>query len=183
MKKSENPLSPYKTLGNKIRRLRLNSKAKISDLSSAIEIDEKTLKKIESGSIRPDEDILDLIISYLNIEDKDADRLWELAGYDENEDKEIASEENLIQKSLVMLFNSSPSNDQKTLYSDSLDVHYNNTGVVFSFKQAVGQNKSSDVARIGMSWEQAREVNKTLQKVFIARQINPDKSSNKDSKN
>ena len=57
--------------------------------------------------------------------------------------------------------------DQRTLYTDSLDIHYSNTGLVLNFKQNAGQKQSVSVAKLGMSYEQAEQVLDTLQKVLL----------------
>lgn len=163
-----NPLTPYRKLGNQIKKSRITSKLDLSEVSAAIEIDEKTLRKIEIGALRPDEDILELLISYLNIEDKEADKLWDLAGYDESQDSDNSNDE-LSSKAVIMLL--SPLNENKTSYSDFLDVHYDKNGMVLNFKQISGQQKPVDVARIGISYTQAQEIIRTIQRVLYNKQI------------
>lgn len=171
-----NPLTPYKNLGSRIKKSRISSKMDISEVSAAIEIDEKTLKKIELGTLRPDEDVLELLISYLNIADKEADRLWDLAGYDSEGESDMNNLMNLS-KGIVMLL--SPANDNKTSYSDFLDVHYDKNGMVLNFKQVSGQQKPVDVARIGVSYTQAQEIIRIIQRVLYNRQIVEDNKKDK----
>lgn len=52
------------------------------EVSGAVEIDEKRLKRIEAGIERPAEDILLLLISHFGVADREAVQLWELADYD-----------------------------------------------------------------------------------------------------
>jgi len=171
-----NPLTPYRKLGNQIKKSRITSKLDLDEVSEAIEIDEKTLKKIEIGALRPDEDILELLISYLNIGDKEADKLWDLAGYDLSEESDSPAETNLS-KGIVMLL--TPLNDNRTSYSDFLDVHYDKSGMVLNFKQVSGQNKPVDVAKIGVSYTQAQEIIRTIQRVLYNRQIVEDNKKDK----
>lgn len=168
MSNSQNPLTPYKQLGNKLKKIRLASKVDLSDICSAIEIDEKMLRSIESGSTRPDEDILELLIRYLNISEREADNLWDLAGYEEINEIENP-QENLMQKGLVMLVASL--GDNKVNYSDSIDVSGDNNGVVIKFSQKNGQTKTTEISKIGLSYETAHQLITNLQKAFIQKQL------------
>ena len=71
---------PYETLGSQLRRLRERNRESVAEVSGAVEIDETELSKIESGTDRPSEDILLLLISHFAVEDDKAAELWQLAG-------------------------------------------------------------------------------------------------------
>lgn len=125
-------------------------------MSGAVEIDETDLSKIESGSERPSEDILLLLISHFAVEDDKAAELWQLAGYDRQEDNHEhdhdQAQANRSQTLMVMI-------DPRVMYSDSIEVVANNKGVVLNFSQSAGQNgQPLTISRIGMSHEQAKMV-------------------------
>ena len=102
------------------------------------------------------------------MEDSDALHLWSLAGYDiddlmvEGADPLMASDIP-IPRDLIMLL----AIEQRTLYSDSLDIHYDTNGLVLNFKQIAGQKQPLSVAKLGMSYKQAEQVLQTLQKVLL----------------
>ena len=77
----KNTERPYKALGNKLKSLRVRLQETISDVSGAVEIDSDLLLRIEEGFIKPSEDILLLLMSHLSVQEDDASKLWELAGY------------------------------------------------------------------------------------------------------
>src|ERR1700744_589990 len=77
---------PYETLGSQLRNLRERNRESVAEVSGAVEIDETELSKIEAGAERPSEDILLLLISHFAVEDDKAAELWQLAGYDHQED-------------------------------------------------------------------------------------------------
>ncbi|MEI9913405.1 MAG: helix-turn-helix transcriptional regulator [Candidatus Saccharibacteria bacterium] len=65
-----------------LQRLRHKHNRTINEVCGAVEIDETVLNSIESGKERPDEELLEQLINHYQMEDKDALRLWSLAGYD-----------------------------------------------------------------------------------------------------
>ena len=73
---------PYETLGTQLRKLRERKRESVAEVCGAVEIDEKDLSLIETGTERPSEDILLLLISHFALEDDKAAELWQLAGYD-----------------------------------------------------------------------------------------------------
>jgi len=84
MSNTKNPQLPYKPLGAVLKKMRVSRQESLAEVSGAVEIDVDTLQIIEQGSIRPNEEILSLLISHFDIKDSEADRLWSLAGYDLN---------------------------------------------------------------------------------------------------
>jgi len=143
---------PYETLGSQLRHLRERNRESIAEVSGAVEIDAAELDNIESGAERPSEDILLLLISHF---DKAAE-LWQLAGYDRQEEErehETTAQSNGRQQTLMVMI------DPRVMYSDSVEVAANSKGVVLNFSQAAGQNgQALTVSRIGMSHEQAKLV-------------------------
>jgi len=145
---------PYETLGSQLRHLRERNRESMAEVSGAVEIDETELSKIESGTERPSEDILLLLISHFAVEDDKAAELWQLAGYDHQEDDHDhdTGQSSRSQTLMVMI-------DPRVMYSDSVEVVANNKGVVLNFSQAAGQSTQPlTVARIGMSHDQAKMV-------------------------
>lgn len=145
---------PYETLGSQLRHLRERNRESVAEVSGAVEIDEDELSKIESGAERPSEDILLLLISHFAVEDDKAAELWQLAGYDrqEEEREHEVPQGNRPQTLMVMI-------DPRVMYSDSVEVVTNSKGVVVNFSQNAGQNgQPLTVARIGMSHDQAKMV-------------------------
>lgn len=155
---------PFMGLGNHLKYLREQSHQTISEVSGAVEIDENILSNIEAGKMRPDEEILLLLISHFNIQDREAVQLWELADYDSEIPEKIKQENDLSkQKPVVMLL----APDGRTIYSDGVEIITNNAGVTLNFTQMQNPDQTSSVARVGMSFEQAHEVLKTLEKALL----------------
>src|SRR5580658_8101262 len=76
------PPKPFANLGKHLKNVREQASRSLAEVSGAIEIDEKSLKLIESGQERPEEDVMLLLISYFGVQDQEALHLWELARYD-----------------------------------------------------------------------------------------------------
>lgn len=164
---------PFMGLGNHLKYLREQSHQTISEVSGAVEIDENILSNIEAGKVRPDEEILLLLISHFNIQDREAVQLWELADYDSEIPEKIKIDENNNQKPVLMLL----APDGRTIYSDGVEIITNNAGVTMNFTQMQNPNQASSVARVGMSFDQAQEVLKTLEKALLkARYLKNQKS-------
>ncbi len=152
----KNKQLPYESLGAQLRRLRERSRESLAEVSGAVEIDEKDLTLIESGTERPSEDILLLLISHFAVEDDKAAELWQLAGYDkqsedDTHEHEPASRQSRQQQTLMVMI------DPRVMYSDSVEVIGGMEGVVLNFSQNAGQHgQPLTVSRIGMSREQAK---------------------------
>jgi transcriptional regulator with XRE-family HTH domain len=145
---------PYETLGSQLRHLRERNRESMAEVSGAVEIDETELGKIEAGTERPSEDILLLLISHFAVEDDKAAELWQLAGYDRQEDAHDHDHESTsngrAQTLMVMI-------DPRVMYSDSVEIVANTKGVVVNFSQSAGQNgQPLTISRIGMSHDQAK---------------------------
>jgi transcriptional regulator with XRE-family HTH domain len=156
---------PYKHLGDQLKRLRQKSQESMAEVSGAVEIDIDTLSSIERGLERPSEEILLLLISHFSIKESDADKLWELAGYDRlghvNTHTDPASS---LKQNVIVL-----PTETRIIYSDMVHVGANNFGVVINFLQSSGlNNQPLAIARIGMSKEHARSVIEILQKTLDA---------------
>lgn len=147
---------PYKRFGEQLRTLRRQADETLLDVSGAVEIDETTLKEIESGKRLPDEDILLLLMNHFNVNESDALKLWEMAGYSKTDSKN--SQEEQLLKQIMMVIPA----DNKIAYSDSTHIQSNNKGVVIDFEVQGGNVQPQTLSRIGMSLEQAQELTKQL---------------------
>jgi transcriptional regulator with XRE-family HTH domain len=169
---------PFRTLGQHLKTVREQSKRSLEEVSGAIEIDETQLKSIEAGQKRPDEDVMLLLISYFNMADQEALHCWELAKYDSelNEHLEFSQElkddqhlQNLMNsKPMVMLLTSM---DVRTMYSDGVEVNWNESGLTMTFTQA-NKNQPLTISKIGMSQKQAEVVVECLQRALLHSKYN-----------
>lgn len=162
---------PFLPLGNHLKTVRNRAKRSLAEVSGAVEIDEDQLKLIEAGQKRPDEDVMLLLISYFNMADKEALRLWELARYDTAlndhiEIKELDPQDSqLMTKPVVMLLTAM---DVRTMYSDGIEVSWNEAGVTLSFTQS----NNVPIAKVGMSHKQAETVIKVIERALLNAKYN-----------
>jgi transcriptional regulator with XRE-family HTH domain len=165
---------PYHSLGKHLKDVREQAKKSLEEVSGAIELDESQLKSIESGMNRPDEDVMLLLISYFNMADQEALHLWELAKYDSKLDEHlefiadsVPDDQNLqnllSNKPMVMLLSSI---DVRTMYSDGVEVTWNESGMMMSFTQST-KNQPLVISKIGMSHKQAEVVLECLQRAIL----------------
>lgn len=156
---------PFKPLGVQLKRLREKRQESLAEVSGAVEIDPDTLQLIEQGSERPGEDILLLLISHFATKDETASKLWELAGYDQEElpmqHADNSAKEDLKSGSVSIMQNT------PIVYTDMVHVMVNNYGVVMNFMQTAGNSSQPlAISRIGMSREHAQSVLEILQKTL-----------------
>lgn len=160
MSKEDGAKNPYSELGRKLRLYRERRKRSITEASGAVEIEPLSLESIEKGEQRPEEEILSLLISYFEIEEEYASRLYRLAGYTEST---ADSQEQHVFESVQPIAMLMPV-DLRIVYTDSAHVMVNNYGVVMNFMQTNGtSNQPLAVSRIGMSKEHAQSLIKMLQ--------------------
>lgn len=154
---------PFKNLGERLRTIREKLHESVAEVSGAVEIDESALKQIEQGESRPSEDILMLLISHFNMQEDEATKLWKLAGYEQPRDGDYIPSRDQDDapgnRAAVLIM----AVDPRVIYSDSVQVTANQTGVVINFAQGVGTPQSITTARIGMSRDQAQTVLYALQ--------------------
>jgi hypothetical protein len=157
--------TPYKSLGSHLKYVREQSRQSLLEVSGAVEIDEKSLERIEAGIERPAEDILLLLISHFGVADREAVQLWELANYDSDMPEQIRPEpeSQLSSKNVVMLIGF----DTRTVYSDGLEVIWNDSGATLNFTQTAGTNQHMPVAKLGMSHDQVEQVISVLQRAML----------------
>lgn len=156
---------PFEPLGIQLRRMREKRQETLAEVSGAVEIEPDALTAIEEGTERPGEDILLLLISHFATKEDQATKLWQLAGYDQEE----LSAQNVVnniqgqaQNGVVVL-----PGDTRIVYTDMVHVMVNNYGVIMNFMQTAGPNSQPlAVSRIGMSKEHAQSVLEVLQKTL-----------------
>lgn len=161
---------PHQLLGDRLRRLRESAKQSVAEVSGAVEIDPNQLRMFESGQILPDEEILLLLISYFNLGDEEALKVWQLAKYD----KQKLQPQTERQQVLAL------PEDVRVHYTDMVHVTVNNYGVVMNFMQNNGPTgQAMMVSRVGMSREHAISIINLLQQSLktIEPKSLPEKSS------
>jgi transcriptional regulator with XRE-family HTH domain len=186
---------PYQTLGQHLKTVREQARRSLEEVSGAVEIEQTQLVSIENGVKRPDEEVMLLLISYFNMADQEALHLWELAKYNSelNEHLEIAvdsSDEQIVQnfmnnKPMVMLLSSM---DVRTMYSDGVEVSWNQSGLTLNFTQTT-KNQNMTISKVGMSHKQAETLLECLQRALLHVKYNggnkmlpPPSSSDKETK-
>lgn len=148
----------------------------LGETSGAVEIAVEQLDRFERGAEIPSEDILLLLISHFNLQDEEAVRLWELAGYDasnqsfgddnEQENRPGRFAEGQGQHAHVMLL----ALDNRVLYVNRSDIMADDNGVTIGFSQSDPSSQASQtVSRVGMSYSQAEQLLQTLQSALLHR--------------
>ena len=153
----------YKDLGGEIKNLRLISGESQAEVSDAVEIQENLLKQIEKGEVRPDEDIMALLLSHFEVEGDKALRLWTLAGYDYEESEAEVSKEDSNDGDKNEIRINIPA-DNPVLYTDMVQVMSNQYGIVLHFLQLQPNKQANVVSRIGMSKEHAESLYELLKR-------------------
>lgn len=155
------PTAPYKSLGLRLLSLRQKVQESVAEVSGAVEIDVERLERIEQGLELPSEDILLLLINHFNVRDDEAMRLWELAGYDHDQ-QDRTDEQHTTKQPVVMLL----SMDSRIIYTNGVEVVVDeaSSDVVMNFTQPGGAaQQAMPVARLGMNRRQAERVLEALQ--------------------
>ncbi len=158
--------TPYRSFGEVLKRLRTTASKSSAEVSGAVEIDEHKLHEYETGSKRPSEDILLLIIQHFGLRDDKAAELWSLAGYSDqlvNDKSFINSESGNVREVMAGI----TEQDLKIVYTDMVQVMVNQYGVIMNFVQGSGiGNRPLVISRIGMSKEHAKSVLEVLKKTL-----------------
>lgn len=155
---------PYKNIGERLRKWRQQVHESIAEVSGAVEIDSEQLKKIETGAVLPSEDILLLLISHLDVSEKDAKVILEQAGYArpvvDAHGMSFMDEQIIKQTLMVIPF------DNRILFSDSVNISATPNGVVLDFLQTNGNPQPANVSRVGMSLDHAHAMQKLLTEIL-----------------
>ena len=165
--------TPSESFGSRLRQIREKAKESIAEVSGAVEVDTKELAAIEADKNQPSEDIVLLLISHFALQDDEALKMWELAGYDQGKTgitSMVADANGVAQTAYV-----SPG-DARILYTDMVHVNANKYGVVINFLQGLGaNNQPMAVSRIGMSHEHAQSLLDVLQQTLALSKENKKK--------
>lgn len=148
----------------------------LGETSGAVEIGVEQLDRFERGAEIPSEDILLLLISHFNLQDEEAIRLWELAGYDstnqtfgedsDDDNRRGRLADGQAQHMHVMLL----ALDNRVLYINGAEVATDENGVIVGFSQNDSNGQSPQtVSRVGMSYTQAEQLLQTLQRALLHR--------------
>lgn len=156
-----NEQETLKVLGQRLKDIRQKLRKSKADVSGAVEIDAARLERIEQGSERPSEDILDLLLTHFNVPDDEAENLWHLAGYELPHDDTDEDAPTIIKNTIMIM-----PIDPRVAYTDHIHANADQNGVVINFIQKAGQPQPLTTARVGMSREQAARVVRVLQEVL-----------------
>ncbi len=152
----------FKLLGASLRHYREAFHESLAEVSGALEIDVDILSNIEKGAQRPNEDTLALLINHFKVKENEAEKLWELAGYDQPTEANRSEVHNTMPAFGYMM-----PIDQRIVYTDMVHVMVNNYGVIMNFMQGGGNSRQPlAVARVGMSREHALSVLEVLKKTL-----------------
>ncbi len=173
--------TPYKPFGTKLKNFREKAKESLADLSGAVEVDTSLLSNIEEGTTQPSEDLVLLIISHFALKEDEALKMWELAGYTQ-EQTGLASITNEGGQQSQNAFVSH--GDARIVYTDMVHVSANKYGVVINFLQGLGaNNQPMAVSRIGMSHEHAKSMLNVLEETIKIAKKNIEQIENSDKPN
>ncbi|MGH7195760.1 MAG: helix-turn-helix domain-containing protein [Candidatus Saccharimonadales bacterium] len=153
MDKSQN-FQPFTLLGSQLKSLREAKSESLDEVSGAIEIDNQTLEKFETGAECPSQDILILMINHFAVHDDKAVKLWRLAGYDPQPRAASDHPENHLQQTMITVMMAL---DPRIIYSDSARIAADKNGIVFDFMQTSAKGQIVPISRVGMSYAQAKD--------------------------
>lgn len=161
--------NPYRRFGIYLRKLRESQQETVADVSGAVEVDVDMIKELELGRQQPEEDIVLLLISHFALQEDEALKFWQLAGYDQNKlpNSSASNQENIEDRyqkhSAIMVMPM----DARIVYTDAVNVMVNNFGVVINFLQANENGKKPIViSRVGMSKEHAKSMLRVLKETL-----------------
>ncbi len=121
-----------------------------------------------------------MLIQHFNLQDKEAQELWRLAGYNNqgNDDAQYFMNDEIGEARQTRSVSISQE-DAKIVYTDMIQVMVNNYGVILNFMQGAGVNDQPlAVARVGMSKQHALSVLEVLKKTLAqADELNSQKST------
>lgn len=149
---------PHRKIGEFLKQKREAIHESLAEVSGAVEIDLDMLHKIETGRVMPSEDILLLLLSHLNVEEDDARRLLDIAGYSETMQSDEAA---LRQMFMVLPF------DSRVMHTDDAEVRVKKDSVVIEFMQDSSGSQPMAISRVGMSKRQAMELVDRVQTAII----------------
>lgn len=144
---------PQKKIGGYLKQKRERLNESVAEVSYAVEIDIELLNRIENGQELPSEDILILLLSHFNVEEKVARKILELAGYDLGAVSTSASPEDQLKQQVFMLM---PGN--QVMYTDQVNIQPSKNGVILNIMQPGMGESAIPISRVGLTREQAEEL-------------------------
>lgn len=169
---------PYESFGKKIKKIRTESNKSLRDVSGAVELAPDQLSKIESGILRPSEELIAMLVNHFGLSQDQTEELLKLAGYN-HEIKEVLVLKNKLRKKYDD--HDHPKFEQDTIkhllfylnnshiyYTDEVKVSTNKHGITIQFMQSLPvskdkeHNRSIIVSRLGMSAEHANVLAQVL---------------------
>lgn len=162
----------YENFGKELKRIRTAAKRTLDDVSQAVELDPAEFNQLETGHLRPSQEIVTLLINHFDLAVSTASRLWRLAGYDQQLSFAAEDSQGLDdadpEDGLEAVISASGSqafltiNDNRAAYTDMFNIRANSYGVTVNFLQGFSQENPLSVARVGMSLEHAARLAKAL---------------------
>lgn len=150
---------PFEALGARLRLMRNSQHESLAEVSGAVELDADIIASYERGETRPSEDVLSLLVTHFDMDDDEADEVWELAGYAKSDSQASDMGQQIPHLVVVPM-------DTRIVYTDAANVSINNHGVVVNFLQNGTGGTPLPVARVGMSLAHAKSVLAVLQKTI-----------------
>ena len=163
--------------GGQLKKIRLDAKKTIDDVSGAVELSVDKLRQIELGAIRPKEELIFLLASYFNLSFPKTQQLLRLAGYNKKVVGDSRGFESLFKNLPVnklhdpqqILVAISELSDDRTIYINETKVNVSSSGVVIEFLQSATinrDNRAKTIAKVGMSVEHAHQLCEILQRAL-----------------
>lgn len=185
-------LPAYEGFGKELKRIRTAANRSLDDVSQAVELDPVEFSQLETGHLRPSQEIVTLLINHFDLAVSIASRLWRLAGYDQQlsfaaaDDSQEGMDEVEAEDSLEAILSAEGRqafltiNDNRANYTDMFNIRANNYGLTVNFLQGFSQDNPLSVARVGMSLEHAARLAKALNET-IGRVTRPTADDQADS--
>lgn len=150
---------PYQKIGGYLKNQRERLNESVAEVSLAVEIEIDTLTQIETGKLLPSEDILVLLLSHLNVDDKTARKVFALAGYGLGEGEKTEQSQSTKPQVYMVV----PGGQAQ--FADEVEVVAGKSGVTLSFKQPANQGVIT-IADVGLSKELCKELVQKLKQAL-----------------
>ena len=168
---AKSSIPAYESFGKELKRIRTAAKRSLDDVSQAVELDPSDFSQLETGHLRPSQEIVTLLINHFDLAVSTASRLWRLAGYDQQlsfvaDDSNQAADDSDDGLEAVLSAEGRQAfltiSDNRAIYTDMFNIRANSYGVTVNFLQGFSQDNPMSVARVGMSLEHAARLAKAL---------------------
>ena len=169
--------SKFQDFGGQLKRIRLDAKKTIDDVSGAVELSVDKLVQIEMGTVRPKEELIFLLASYFNLSFSKTQQLLRLAGYKKKIVGDSQGFESLFKNLPInklhdpqqILVAISELSDDRAIYINETKVNVSSSGVVVEFLQSATinrDNRAKTISKVGMSVEHAHQLCDILQRAL-----------------